>query len=68
MLQMGGDDQWGNIVAGIDLIRRVNGGEAHGLTFPLLTTAEGKKMGKTAKGAVWLSAERLSPYEYWKYS
>ena len=67
MLQMGGDDQWGNIVAGIDLIRRVNGGEAHGLTFPLLTTAEGKKMGKTAKGAVWLSAERLSPYEYFQY-
>ncbi|MED5374759.1 MAG: tyrosine--tRNA ligase [Myxococcota bacterium] len=67
MLQMGGDDQWGNITAGIDLIRRVNGGEAHALTFPLLTTAEGKKMGKTAKGAVWLSADRLSPYEYFQY-
>ncbi len=66
-LQMGGDDQWGNIVAGIDLIRRVNGNEAHGLTFPLLTTAEGKKMGKTAKGAVWLSADRMSPYAYFQY-
>ncbi len=67
LLQMGGDDQWGNIVAGIDLIRRVNGGQAHGLTFPLLTTAEGKKMGKTAKGAVWLSPERMSPFDYFQY-
>ncbi len=66
-LQMGGDDQWGNIVAGMDLIRRVESGEAHGLTFPLLTTASGEKMGKTAKGAVWLSAERTSPYDFFQY-
>ncbi len=66
-LQMGGDDQWGNIVAGMDLIRRVESGEAHGLTFPLLTTASGEKMGKTAAGAVWLSAERTSPYDFYQY-
>jgi len=66
-LQMGGNDQWGNILAGADLIRRVEGGEAEALTFPLLTTSSGAKMGKTAKGAVWLDAERTSPYDYFQY-
>ncbi len=66
-LQMGGDDQWSNILAGIDLIRRIDGKIAYGLTFPLLTTARGEKMGKTAKGAVWLSASRTSPYEFYQY-
>ena len=67
VLQMGGSDQWGNIVMGADLIRRMAGGEAHALTTPLLTTASGQKMGKTAAGAVWLNADRLSPYDYWQY-
>ncbi|MCP4806635.1 MAG: tyrosine--tRNA ligase [Proteobacteria bacterium] len=67
VLQMGGDDQWGNIVAGVDLIRRVEQVEAHALTFPLLTRSDGKKMGKTASGAVWLSADKLSPYDYFQY-
>jgi tyrosyl-tRNA synthetase len=67
LLQLGGNDQWGNIVAGIDLIRRVEGREAHGLTFPLITTASGAKMGKTEKGAVWLDAGRTSAYEYYQY-
>lgn len=66
-LQMGGNDQWGNILAGADLIRRVDGGEAEAITFPLLTTSTGDKMGKTAKGAVWLDAERTSPYDYYQY-
>ena len=66
-LQMGGDDQWGNIVAGMDLVRRVEAGEAYGMTFPLLTTASGDKMGKSAGGAIWLSAERTSPYEFYQY-
>lgn len=66
-LQMGGDDQWGNIVSGTDLIRRVEGQEAYGLTFPLLTTASGAKMGKTAAGAIWLDGELLSPYDYYQY-
>ncbi len=66
-LQIGGNDQWGNIVAGIDLIRRVEGKEAHGLTFPLITTASGAKMGKTEKGAVWLDPELTSAYEYYQY-
>lgn len=66
-LQMGGNDQWGNILAGADLIRRVEGGEAEALTFPLLTTADGTKMGKTEKGAVWLDAGRTSPYDYYQY-
>lgn len=65
--QMGGDDQWGNILAGIDLIRRVEKKVSYGLTFPLLTTAQGQKMGKTAGGAVWLSAELTSPYEFYQY-
>ncbi len=66
-IQMGGNDQWGNIVAGIDLIRRKAGGAGHALTFPLLTTASGQKMGKTAAGAVWLSPERTSSYDFYQY-
>ena len=66
-LQMGGDDQWGNILAGVDLIRRVEGEAAEALTFPLLTTAAGAKMGKTAAGAVWLDADRFKPYDYYQY-
>ena len=66
-LQMGGDDQWGNILAGIDLIRRVEGATAEALTFPLLTTASGAKMGKTAQGAVWLDAAQFSPYDFYQY-
>jgi tyrosyl-tRNA synthetase len=66
-LQMGGDDQWGNILAGVDLIRRVEGGTAEALTFPLLTTASGAKMGKTAQGAVWLDANQFSPYQFFQY-
>ena len=66
-LQMGGSDQWGNIVMGVELCRRMNGAEAFGLTTPLLTTASGAKMGKTAAGAVWLSADKLSPYDYWQF-
>ncbi len=67
LLQMGGSDQWGNIVNGIDLTRRMRGVEVFGLTTPLLTTSDGKKMGKSAGGAVWLNAEMLSPYEFWQY-
>jgi len=67
VLQMGGSDQWANICAGIDLIRRVEGGQAYGLVFPLLTTATGEKMGKTEKGAVWLDPELTSPYEFYQY-
>jgi tyrosyl-tRNA synthetase len=67
LLQMGGSDQWGNIVAGTDLIRRMKGGKAYGLTFPLIITSSGEKMGKTAKGAVWLDPERTSPYEYYQF-
>jgi tyrosyl-tRNA synthetase len=66
-LQMGGDDQWGNILAGVDLIRRVEGTKVEALTFPLLTTASGAKMGKTATGAVWLEADLLSPYDFYQY-
>jgi tyrosyl-tRNA synthetase len=66
-LQMGGSDQWGNIVAGTDLIRRLERDTAHCITFPLITTASGAKMGKTAKGAVWLDPEMTSPYEYYQY-
>ena len=66
-LQMGGSDQWGNIVNGIELGRRIDGVELFGLTTPLITTADGAKMGKTAQGAVWLNAEQLSPYEYWQF-
>jgi tyrosyl-tRNA synthetase len=66
-LQIGGDDQWGNIVAGHDLIRRVEGAEVYGMTFPLVTTADGKKMGKTEQGAVFLDPGRTSPYEFFQY-
>src|SRR4051812_33539153 len=66
-LQMGGSDQWGNIVNGIELARRVDGTEVFGLTTPLITTADGAKMGKTATGAVWLDGEHLSPYDYWQF-
>lgn len=66
-LQMGGSDQWGNIVSGIDLGRRMVGAELFALTSPLITTASGAKMGKTADGAVWLNADRTSPYDYWQF-
>lgn len=66
-LQMGGSDQWGNIVAGIDLIRRLGGPQAFGITFPLITTASGAKMGKTAAGAIWLDPARTSPYDYFQF-
>jgi tyrosyl-tRNA synthetase len=66
-LQMGGSDQWGNIVNGIDLGRRLNGSELYGLTCPLLTTSSGAKMGKTAQGAVWLNEDMLSAYDFWQY-
>ena len=66
-LQMGGDDQWGNIVAGIELTRRMAGAEVYGLTFPLVTRSDGKKMGKTEKGAVFLDPEMFSPYEFYQY-
>jgi tyrosyl-tRNA synthetase len=66
-LQMGGSDQWGNIVNGMELGRRIDGTELYGLTTPLITTADGSKMGKTASGAVWLNADQLSPYDYWQF-
>jgi tyrosyl-tRNA synthetase len=66
-LQMGGSDQWGNIVAGVELIRRVDQKSAFGITFPLITTSSGEKMGKTAKGAVWLDPARTPPYDYYQY-
>ncbi len=66
-LQLGGSDQWGNITAGIELIRRVDGVEAHGLTVPLVTTSAGTKFGKTEAGAVWLDAERTSPYAFYQF-
>ncbi|MCF6293414.1 MAG: tyrosine--tRNA ligase [Robiginitomaculum sp.] len=66
-LQLGGSDQWGNMVNGKDLIRRVNGNNAHVFTSPLITTASGTKMGKTADGAVWLNADMLSAYDYWQF-
>jgi len=66
-IQMGGADQWGNICAGIDLTRRMESAQAYGITFPLLTTRSGEKMGKTASGAVWLDPERTSPYEFYQY-
>ena len=66
-LQMGGNDQWGNILAGTELIRRMDGRDAQGLTFPLITTAVGEKMGKTHKGAVWLDKDRTSPYDYYQF-
>ena len=66
-LQMGGSDQWGNIVNGMELARRIDGTEVYGVTTPLITTADGAKMGKTAAGAVWLSAEQLASYDYWQF-
>ena len=66
-LQMGGSDQWGNIVNGIDLTRRINRAEVYGLTTPLLTKADGSKMGKSVAGAIWLNADKLSPYEFWQF-
>jgi tyrosyl-tRNA synthetase len=67
ILQMGGSDQWGNIVMGADLGRRLEGAELFALTTPLIATSSGAKMGKTAAGAVWLNAERVSPYDFWQY-
>ena len=67
ILQLGGTDQWGNIVNGVELCRRKDGAEVYGLTTPLLTTASGKKMGKTEGGAVWLNPDMFSPYDYWQY-
>ncbi len=67
LLQMGGSDQWGNIVSGVELVRRTEGHQVFGLTTPLITTSSGAKMGKTARGAVWLAADRLSPYDYWQF-
>lgn len=66
-LQMGGNDQWGNILAGIELVRRLEGEDVHALTFPLLTTSSGVKMGKTQQGAVWLDPDLTSPYEFYQY-
>jgi len=66
-LQMGGNDQWGNILAGTELVRRVDGRDVHGLTFPLMTTARGEKMGKTHQGAVWLDKDLTSPYDFYQY-
>ncbi|MEO7634104.1 MAG: tyrosine--tRNA ligase, partial [Sphingomicrobium sp.] len=66
-VQMGGSDQWGNIVNGIELGRRIDGAELYGVTTPLVTTADGGKMGKTASGAVWLDAAQLSAYDYWQF-
>ena len=67
ILQTGGNDQWGNILAGVDLVRRVTGDEVYALTYPLLTTASGAKMGKTAEGAIWLDASLLSPYRFYQF-
>ena len=66
-IQIGGNDQWSNIIGGVELIRKVGASDSFGLTFKLLTTAEGKKMGKTEKGALWLNPERTSPYEFYQY-
>ena len=67
VLQMGGSDQWGNIVSGVELVRRTEGKPVWGLTTPLIETASGAKMGKTARGAVWLTADRLPPFDYWQF-
>lgn len=66
-IELGGDDQWSNIINGVDLVRRVQGEEVYGMTFTLLTTKEGKKMGKTEKGALWLDPEKCSPYDFFQY-
>ncbi len=67
IMEFGGDDQWSNIIGGIELIRRKEGKQAYGMTFTLLTTSEGKKMGKTEKGALWLDPEKVSPYDFYQY-
>jgi tyrosyl-tRNA synthetase len=67
IMEFGGDDQWSNIIGGIELIRRKDAQDAYGMTFTLLTTSEGKKMGKTEKGALWLDPEKVSPYEFYQY-
>ena len=67
ILQMGGSDQWGNIINGVELVRRVDQKSIFGLTTPLVTTASGEKMGKSARGAIWLNSDRLSPYEFWQF-
>lgn len=67
MIELGGSDQWGNITAGTDLIRKVHGSPAFGITFPLLTKSDGQKFGKSEKGAIWLSPEKISPYEFYQY-
>ena len=67
VLQMGGSDQWGNIVNGVELARRIDGTHLYGLTSPLITLASGSKMGKTAQGAVWIDEKKLSPYDYWQF-
>lgn len=67
LIQLGGSDQWGNITAGTDLIRKVHGQTAYGITFPLLTRSDGQKFGKSEKGAIWLSPDKLSPYEFYQY-
>jgi tyrosyl-tRNA synthetase len=67
ILQMGGSDQWGNIIHGVELVRRVDQNSIFGLTTPLVTTASGEKMGKSASGAIWLNSDRLSPYEFWQF-
>ena len=66
-LELGGNDQWSNIIGGVELVRRADQGEAYGLTFKLLTNSEGKKMGKTANGAVWLDADKMKPYDFYQY-
>ena len=67
VMEFGGDDQWANIIGGIELIRRKSGKDVYGMTFTLLTTSEGKKMGKTEKGALWLDPEKVTPYEFYQY-
>ena len=67
ILQIGGSDQWGNIVSGVELIRRMLQKESYGLTSPLITLSSGAKMGKTEKGAIWLNEDLLSPYDYWQF-
>ena len=67
LMQIGGSDQWGNIVNGTDLIKRKNNTQAYGLTTPLITMSSGAKMGKTEKGAIWLNKKLLSPYDYWQF-
>ncbi len=67
IMEFGGDDQWSNIIGGIELIRRKESKQAYGMTFTLLTTSEGKKMGKTEKGALWLDPEKVSPYDFYQY-